>query len=137
MRGSPAWAGYAAYDRLARLERLDVAVTLTDGTTNTVRVDEGGDQEQVETALQGLAAAGGHEDWTTIVAASVAITATIRDRPEHPGQPGAVRTWSADAGLAFTVEGDCDAMESTGLIAAASAKLNLNSNRPISVFLGA
>ncbi len=121
VRGRPAWAGYPAYDRLARIERLDATASFPDGASASVRVDEGGDHEQVEATLQGIAAACGHADWTTIVAAAVALTATIRKRPDRPGQPGAVRTWSADTGLAFTVEGDCDAMESTGLIAAASA----------------
>lgn len=121
VRGSAAWAGYPAYDRLARLERLDATLTLPDGTSATVRADEGGDHEPVEAAPQAMAAACGHEDWTMIVAASVAITATIRACPERPGQPGVVRTWSAGTGLAFTVEGDCDAMESTGLVAAAGA----------------
>ena len=121
VRGSAAWTGYPAYDRLARVERLDATVALADGTTATVRVDEGGDHEQVESALQTMAAACGQTDWTTIVAASVAITATIRDRPERPGEQGAVRTWSAETGLAFTVEGDGDPMESTGLVAAANA----------------
>lgn len=125
VRGNPAWAGYPAYDRLARLERLDATATFSDGASATVRVDEGGDREQAESDLHGMAAARGHEDWATIVAASVAITATIRERSERPGQAGAARTWSAETGLAFTVEGDCDPMNSTGLIAAASAGVSL------------
>ncbi|MDT7953437.1 MAG: hypothetical protein RQ966_18195 [Acetobacteraceae bacterium] len=121
VRGSAAWTGYPAYDRLARLERLDATATFADGASATVRADEGGDHEQVQAALQAMAACCGQEDWITIVAASVAITATIRERPEHSGQPGAARTWSAETGLAFTMEGDCDPMDSTGLVAAASA----------------
>lgn len=121
VRGSPAWVGYPAYDRLARLERLDAAVVLADGTSASVRADEGDESEHAEAALQAMATACGHEDWTTIVAASVAITATIREHAGRPGDARAVRRWSADTGLAFTVEADCDPMESTGLIAAAGA----------------
>ena len=120
VQGHDAWTGYVAYDRLARLERLDATAVLPDSSSVSLRADEGGDAEAQDAALTAMAAACGHEDITTIVATSVAITATIRDRPEHPGQPGAVRTWSAETGLAFTVEADCCPMDETGLITAAS-----------------
>lgn len=124
VRGKRAWEGYPAYDRLARVERLDAVVALPDGTAAAVRADERWDADEADdadAALRAVAAACGGEDPRTVVAPGVAVSATIRDPSADPRAPGATRAWTADTKLAFTAGADWGEVETTGLIAAADA----------------